>query len=257
MDKPVLLFEINNRVGLITLNHPERRNALSRQMLESLRACFQQLARDSAAKVVIIKSTGTVFSSGHDLRELDHATPEQAESLFSLCSEVMELIRQLPQPVIAEIQGLATAAGCQLAASCDMIVASEQASFATPGVKIGLFCTTPAVPLCRAIPTKKALEMLFTGVPISAQEAEHLGLVNRVVPLEKLSETTLELAAQIATASAATLALGKRAFYRQLNMDRPEAYQLASQVMVENSQMPDAKEGIDAFLKKRPPTWQS
>lgn len=257
MDTPVLLFEINNRVGVITLNHPERRNALSRQMLESLRACFQQLARDSAAKVVIIKSTGTVFSSGHDLRELNGATPEQAESLFSLCSEVMELIRQLPQPVIAEIQGLSTAAGCQLAASCDMIVASEQASFATPGVKIGLFCTTPAVPLCRAIPTKKALEMLFTGVPIAAQEAEHLGLVNRVVPLEKLSATTLELAAQIATASAATLALGKRAFYRQLHLDRPEAYQLASQVMVENSQMPDAKEGIDAFLKKRPPTWQS
>jgi enoyl-CoA hydratase/carnithine racemase len=193
---------------------------------------------------------------GHDLRELSGASAEEAAALFALCTEVMEAIRQLPQPVIAEVQGLATAAGCQLAATCDLVVAAEQAAFATPGVKIGLFCTTPAVALCRAVPAKKALEMLFTGQAITAAEAERHGLVNRVVPADRLSAETLELARQMAASSSATLALGKRAFYAQLPLDHPGAYTIAQQVMVENTAASDAQEGMRAFLEKRPPHWE-
>src|SRR5579871_2387903 len=178
MDKPLLLFEVYNRVALLTLNHPEKRNALSRKMLESLRDAFSQIAADKRVKVVILRAAGPVFSAGHDLRELSGAPSESAASLFALCTHVMEQIRNLPQPVIAQIQGLATAAGCQLAATCDLVVAAEEAAFATPGVKIGLFCTTPAVALCRALPAKKSLEMLFTGLPLSANDALAAGLVN-------------------------------------------------------------------------------
>jgi len=256
MNETILRFETKDRIGEITLNHPEKRNALSRQMLEALRARLLALRGDSAVKVLLIGSTGPVFSSGHDLRELESATPEQAESLFALCAETMELLQQIPQPVIASVGGLATAAGCQLAASCDMIVASENAAFATPGVKIGVFCSTPAVPLCRALPTKKSLEMLFTGLPLSASDAERYGMVNRVVPLERLAEESWNLARQIATAASSTLALGKRAFYEQLPLSRSAAYEKASRCMVDNVQLPDAREGINAFLTKRPPVWK-
>lgn len=255
MNETILRFETKDRIGEITLNHPERRNALSRQMLEALRARLTALKSDKSTKVVIINSTGPVFSSGHDLRELEGATSEQAESLFSLCSEIMELIQQIPQPAIAQVAGLATAAGCQLATSCDLIVAAETAAFATPGVKIGVFCSTPAVPLCRALPTKKTLEMLFTGQPLSAVEAERYGMVNRVVPVEQLANETRKLAAQIASAASSTLALGKRAFYEQLPLSRSAAYEKASRCMVENVQMVDAREGINAFLTKRTPVW--
>lgn len=256
MNETILRFETKDRVGEITLNHPVKRNALSRQMLEALRARLLSLRTESAVKVLIIGSTGPVFSSGHDLRELESATAEQAESLFSLCAETMELLQQIPQPVIASVGGLATAAGCQLAASCDLIVASETAAFATPGVKIGVFCSTPAVPLCRTLPTKKTLEMLFTGQAISAVDAERFGMVNRVVPADRLHEETWTLALQIAGAAASTLALGKRAFYEQLPLSRSAAYQRASRCMVENVQLPDAREGIGAFLSKRPPVWK-
>lgn len=256
MNETLLRFETKDRIGEITLNHPERRNALSRQMLGSLRGCLSKIAGDRSVKVVILSSTGPVFSSGHDLRELEQAGSEEAESLFQLCSETMELIQQIPQPVIAQVAGLATAAGCQLATSCDLIVAAEEAAFATPGVKIGVFCSTPAVPLCRALPTKKTMEMLLTGQPMSAVEAERFGMVNRVVPKERLEEATWGLARQIATASASTLGLGKRAFYEQLPLSRSEAYLRASRAMVENVQMSDAREGIGAFLQKRSPTWQ-
>jgi enoyl-CoA hydratase/carnithine racemase len=244
-----------DRVAVLTLNNPARRNALSRAMLEALRAHLARIAGDRQIRVVILRAEGPVFSSGHDLRELAEQTRADSAALFALCTEVMEAIRHLPQPVIAQVHGLATAAGCQLAASCDLVVASENASFATPGVKIGLFCTTPGVALCRAVPSKKALEMLLTGNPISAAEAERSGLVNRVVPPERLAAETMQLARQIAAASGSVVALGKRAFYEQLPLDRPAAYAAAQEVMVENAQAATAQEGIGAFLEKRAPRW--
>jgi enoyl-CoA hydratase/carnithine racemase len=253
MDK-LVLADVRDRVAILTLNHPEKRNALSRAMLSSLRDELRGVP--ASVRVAILRAEGPVFSAGHDLRELVACSRTEAAELFALCTEVMLAIRRLPQPVIAQVQGLATAAGCQLAATCDLVVASEEASFATPGVKIGLFCTTPGVALCRAVPAKKAMEMLLTGAPISAAEAERLGLVNRVVPKERLAEATRELAQRIAEASGATVALGKRAFYEQLPLTCPAAYDLAQPVMVENARTRDAQEGMRAFLEKRLPSWQ-
>jgi enoyl-CoA hydratase/carnithine racemase len=244
-------------VAVVTLANPSRRNALGRAVLLSLRDHFRAIGDAAAIKCVILRAPGPVFSSGHDLREISAAGQQEAESLFSLCTEVMESIRRLPLPVIAEVEGLATAAGCQLVATCDLVVAAETASFATPGVKIGLFCSTPAVALSRAVNAKAAMEMLLTGEAISAAEAQRIGLVNRVVPRDRLAEETLRLAQQIATASRETLALGKRAFYEQLSLDRRQAYQVAERAMVENAGLPDAHEGISAFLEKRPPQWRS
>jgi enoyl-CoA hydratase/carnithine racemase len=255
MDTTLVLCEVADGVALLTLNHPEKRNALSRAMLESLRDHLARIGANPEVRVVILRAAGPVFSSGHDLRELVGGTWEDYDALFALCTEVMEAIRRLPQPVIAQVQGLATAAGCQLAASCDLVVAAEEAAFATPGVKIGLFCTTPAVALCRAVTAKKALEMLLTGAPISAREAERAGMVNRVVPADRLADETLKLARQVAAASRSVVALGKRAFYEQLPLDRPAAYDLAQKVMVENALAPEAREGIGAFLEKRAPRW--
>ena len=256
MENPVVLFEVRQRVGVVTLNHPERRNALSRTMLETLRSTFARISEDRGVKVVVLRAAGTVFSSGHDLKELAAADESTAAAIFSLCTEVMEAVRKLPQPVIGMVQGLATAAGCQLAATCDLVMAAEGAQFATPGVKIGLFCTTPSVALSRAVPTKKSLEMLFTGNAISANEAEQVGLVNHVIPAADLETETFKLADQIAASSAHTLRLGKQAFYQQLPMERAAAYAYAQQCMVDNLSAPDAKEGIQAFLGKRPPQWQ-
>ena len=256
MENPVVLFEVRQRVGVVTLNHPEKRNALSRTMLESLRSVLGRISADRRVKVVVLRAAGTVFSSGHDLKELAAADESNAAAIFSLCTEVMEAVRKLPQPVIGMIQGLATAAGCQLVATCDLVMAAETAYFATPGVKIGLFCTTPSVALCRAVPTKKSLEMLFTGNPISAREAEQVGLVNHVVALELLEAETFQLANQIAASSAHTLRLGKQAFYEQLPLERSAAYDFAQRCMVENLAAPDAQEGIQAFFAKRPPQWQ-
>lgn len=256
MDQTLVLAESSDAVALLTLNHPEKRNALSRAMLACLREEFARLATDRQVRVVILSAAGPVFSSGHDLRELTGASAVEARSLFALCTEVMLAIRKLPQPVIAQVQGLATAAGCQLAATCDLVVAAEGASFATPGVKIGLFCTTPGVALVRAVTPKKALEMLLTGTPLSAAEAERCGLVNRVVPRDRLAEETLQLARQIASASGPTVALGKRAFYEHLPLDCRAAYEAAQPVMVDNAQALDAQEGMRAFLEKRPPRWQ-
>jgi enoyl-CoA hydratase/carnithine racemase len=255
MSQSLVLSQIEGGVAVLTLNHPEKRNALSRAMLTSLRERLGEIAAEPKARVVILAAAGPVFSAGHDLREMVVANESECASLFALCSEVMESLRKLPQPVIAQVHGLATAAGCQLVASCDLAVASEDATFATPGVKIGLFCTTPAVALVRAVPTKKALEMLFTGNPISAAEAERNGLVNRVVPASRLAEETMKLARHIAGFSSCTLALGKRAFYEQLPLDRPAAYERAQQVMCENAEMHDAQEGMRAFLEKRRPRW--
>jgi enoyl-CoA hydratase/carnithine racemase len=257
MDKPLVLYQTADGVATLTLNHPEKRNALSRAMLAGLKEQLQRAAADRQVRVVILRAEGPVFSSGHDLRELVGGRETDYAALFALCTEVMELVRRLPRPVLAQVQGMATAAGCQLVAACDLVVAAENATFATPGVKIGLFCTTPAVALVRAVPVKKAMEMLLTGQPISAREAERVGLVNRVVPAEKLAEETLQLARQILSASGYTVGVGKEAFYRQLPLDYPEAYAVAQEVMVENALAGDAQEGMRAFLEKRPPRWES
>ncbi len=257
MDRSLVLLDIVDNTAVLTLNHVEKRNALSRAMLEALKDHLAAIAENQQVKIVVLRAAGPVFSSGHDLRELAGASKEEQAELFSLCTEVMESIRLLPQPVIAEVQGLATAAGCQLVATCDLVVASENAAFATPGVKIGLFCTTPAVALARAIAPKKAMEMLLTGSPISAEEACKLGLVNRVVAASRLSEEAIRLAGEIASASPAVVALGKRAYYRQLPLDYAEAYALSEKTMANNALMEDAQEGMKAFLEKRKPSWQS
>jgi enoyl-CoA hydratase/carnithine racemase len=243
-----VLSQIVDGVAVLTLNHPERRNALSREMLSQLEAALE--------RVVILRANGPVFSAGHDLREVSGGDRAAHVELFALCTRVMEKLRHLPQPVIAEVHALATAAGCQLAASCDLVVASEEARFATPGVKIGLFCTTPGVALSRAVPAKKAMEMLLTGEAISAREAEAAGLVNRVVPASALHDETMALAKKIMAASAEVLAMGKRAFYQQQPLDRASAYALAEGAMVDNAALDDAREGMAAFLEKRAPRWR-
>ena len=255
MAKGPVRYELVDGIAILTLDDLPHRNALSSDVLESLKAHLEHIGGDSAVRVVLLRSVGPVFSSGHDLRELVDGDQESYSCVFDLCTQVMEAIRLLPQPVIAQVQGLATAAGCQLVASCDLAVASESASFATPGVQIGLFCTTPGVAVSRAVMPKKAMEMLLTGAPISAQEALEFGLISRVAPPQDLDEQVMALARQIADASASTLALGKRAFYQQVELDRPAAYRLAQQVMVENLLERDAHEGITAFLEKRRPKW--
>ena len=255
MAKELVGYQLVEGVGILTLDNPERRNVLSSQVLESLKSHLQGIGEDPGVRVVVLRAVGPVFSSGHDLKELAGGDEESYTCVFDLCTQVMEAIRLLPQPVIAQVQGLATAAGCQLVASCDLAVASETASFATPGVQIGLFCTTPGVAVSRAVMPKKAMEMLLTGTPISAQEAMEYGLISRVVAPEELEENVMDLARQISASSAHVLALGKRAFYQQVELDRPAAYQLAQRVMVDNLKAEDAREGISAFLEKRPPKW--
>ncbi len=254
-DTPVLYSLSSEGVATLTLNNPERRNALSSPTLETLERLLEQIAQDSEVRVVVLRSEGPVFSSGHDLNELVNGDAEDYTAVFAACTRVMEAIRLLPKPVIAQVQGLATAAGCQLVATCDIAVAADTAAFATPGVQIGLFCTTPGVAVARSVMPKKAMEMLLTGKPISAREALEFGLISRIAPAGELEEQVTELAGLIASASAHTLALGKAAFYRQIEMDRPAAYQFASKVMVDNLLADDAKEGISAFLEKRQPVW--
>ena len=253
--RTVLYNWAKDGIAVLTLNNPKRRNVLSSRTLAALEEWLDWIAKDPDARVVVIRSEGPVFSSGHDLNELVNGDAEDYTAVFQACTRVMEAIRLLPKPVIAQAQGLATAAGCQLVATCDIAVASETASFATPGVQIGLFCTTPGVAVARSVMPKKAMEMLLTGKPISAQEALEFGLISRIAPAEELETQVMELARQIASASADTLALGKAAFYQQIEMDRPSAYQFASKVMVDNLQTDDAKEGISAFLEKRQPVW--
>lgn len=257
MSEPLVVYELFENIATLTLNNPARRHALSSEVLAELNDRLGRIREDSTIKVVVLRSEGPVFSSGHDLREMVGSDEESYTCIFAECTEVMEAIRLLPQPVIAQVQGLATAAGCQLVATCDLAVASEDAGFCTPGVQIGLFCSTPAVALSRAVSAKHAMEMLLTGIPISAQTALDWGLVNRVVPASRLEDTVLQLARHIAKASAYTLAVGKQAFYRQLQVDRPAAYDMAQRTMVENLLAYDAQEGITAFLEKREPQWQS
>ncbi len=257
MTGELVRFQQDGGVAVLTLNNPERRNALSTELLETLKGYLDRFKDDKSVRVVVLRAEGPVFSSGHDLTEMIDRDENSYTAVFEVCTQVMEAIRLLPKPVVAQVQGLATAAGCQLVATCDLAVAAESAGFATPGVQIGLFCTTPGVALGRAVHTKKAMEMLLTGTPVSAGEALEVGLVNRVVPDHELEERVMELAHQISSSSSQTLAIGKPAFYRQIEMDRPAAYVMAQKVMVDNLLKEDAQEGISAFLGKREAQWNN
>ncbi len=240
---------------ILTLNRPQRRNALSLAMMIELMAALDEIAFAGETRAVILAAAGKVFCSGHDLSEMTGRDLAEYRRLFDVCSQLMLRIQALPQPVIAEVQGVATAAGCQLVASCDLAVAAEDAWFATPGVKIGLFCTTPMVALTRAIGRKRALEMLLTGEPVAARTAADWGLVNQAVPAGDLTAATRRLAAQVAEASPLTVAIGKQAFYTQIDLDEPKAYGYAKEVMSMNALTADAQEGMAAFLGKRAACW--
>ncbi len=252
-----LLVDSADGITRLTLNRPGRRHALSLSLLEELDQALSAIEKDGQTRVVVLASSGPVFSSGHDLGEMRSQSEEAYQLLFSTCARVMLRIRNLPQPVIARVQGFATAAGCQLVAASDLAVASENAQFATPGVKIGLFCTTPMVPLVRNIAPKIAMEMLLTGQPISAQKALASGLLNAVVPDDQLDATIKNYTDAIVQSSPQVIALGKREFYQQRELEESAAYDRAVEIMTQNACMHDAQEGISAFLDKRKPVWES
>lgn len=250
-------------VAELRLNRPAARNALSRGLIDALHEAVERLGGDPGIHVVVISAEGPVFSAGHDLKEMTaaRADPDGGKAFFEetmqTCAAMMQAIVACPKPVIASVGGTATAAGCQLVATCDLAVAAEEARFATPGVDIGLFCSTPMVALSRNVGRKAAMEMLLTGTPVDAARARELGLVNRVVPAGELARETRALADQIASKAPKTLRIGKRAFYAQAEMPLAEAYDYAARVMVENMMIPDAEEGIGAFIEKRPPAWET
>lgn len=259
---PILLRETVRSIALLTLNRPAARNSLSEGMIAGLHAALNDIRDDRNVRAVVIAANGSAYSAGHDMKELtarrsdaDRGRAYFAE-IMNACSAMMQAIVRLPKPVVAAVQGIATAAGCQLVASCDLAVASEAAAFATPGVDIGLFCSTPMVALSRNVPRKQAMEMLLTGEPISAATAQSIGLVNRVVPAGTERDVAIALAQQVALKSAYTVKLGKEAFYRQAEMSLTEAYRFAAEVMTENMMARDAEEGIGAFIEKRDPKWQ-
>src|SRR5919202_6572976 len=251
-----ILFEQDDDIARVTMNRPKKRNALSLEHMRELISCFREIGERRDTSVVILRGEGGAFCAGHDLSEMVGRDPEFYRRLFDVCCELMETIQSLPQPVIAQVHGVATAAGCQLAASCDLVVASEEARFATPGVKIGLFCSTPMVALSRSVGQKKAMEMLLTGDFISAEEALAEGLVNKVVPSENLEAETRKLAGKIVEASPLVVGVGKQAFYRQIEMPTEQAYAYTKEVMSFNASFADAQEGICAFLEKRKPEWK-
>jgi enoyl-CoA hydratase/carnithine racemase len=261
MDAPVLLHETQGHVATLTMNRPAALNALSDDLLAALKDTLAALAEDGSVRVIVLKGAGKAFCAGHDLREMQAG--RQAEDggaayfadLFARCSEVMQAIRAQPQPVIAEVHGIATAAGCQLVASCDMAVAAEGTRFGVNGVNIGLFCSTPMVALSRNVQPKEAFEMLVTGGFIEAARAREIGLVNRVVPADALGAETATLAETVAGKLGQAVRIGKRAFYDQLEMPLAQAYGHTAAVMVENMLWRDTAEGIQAFLEKRPPDW--
>jgi enoyl-CoA hydratase/carnithine racemase len=254
-ERPVKL-EREGPAAFLTLNRPHRRNALTLEMLTGIREGLAEISADLDISAVVIRSEGPVFSSGHDLKELQEADDAGLEEIFQSCTAMMEFIQEMPQPVIAQVQGLATAAGLQLVAACDLAVAAETAGFAAPGVRIGFFCSTPMVPLSRVVGRKKALEMLLTGETITAAEAFRYGLVNRVVPPEELDGAVRELLGTLTGFSRRVLTGGKRAFYGQLELSQKEAYQTASGAMIQGAGRPEAVEGISAFLEKREPRWK-
>lgn len=243
-------------IARITMNRPDKRNALSLEHMQELTECFKALGQTREVQVVVLAGNGPAFCAGHDLSEMIGRDPETYRHIFDVCCELMETVQSIPQPVIAQVHATATAAGCQLVATCDLVVASEEARFATPGVRIGLFCSTPMVALSRAVGQKKAMEMLLTGDFISAEEALAVGLVNRTVPAEELEAQTRELAEKICEASPLVVGVGKQAFYRQVEMPVEQAYAYTKEVMSFNASFADAQEGMCAFLEKRKPEWK-
>ena len=258
MDNPYrhILFTREGKIGFVTMNRPEKRNALSVEHMDELIACFKAIGEDKTLSVVILRGNGPVFSAGHDLGEMLGRDADFYAHEFEVCTVLMQTIQGIPQPVIAQVQGIATAAGCQLVATCDLAIASESATFCTPGVSIGLFCSTPMVALSRNVPRKQALEMLLLGETMAADEAVRYGLVNRAVFSDLVMPEALEMARRIAAKSKATVAIGKEAFYRQIELPLTEAYAYAAEVMVKNMMSADATEGICAFVEKRPPVWK-
>jgi enoyl-CoA hydratase/carnithine racemase len=240
----------------IVLNRPEKRNALSLELMEEMVGALREVSARRDTRAIVIEGAGPAFSAGHDLSEMIGRDRDFLAHLFDRCSVMMQTIHEIPQPVIAKVHGIATAAGCQLVAACDLAVAAEGTRFATPGVKIGLFCSTPMVPVSRAIGRKRAMQMLLTGEPINAATAVDWGLVNRVVPRDELEPAVLELVQAIARSSAYTVATGKRAFYSQIDRAEDDAYEHCELVMTENALAHDAKEGMTAFLEKRGPVWR-
>ena len=242
-------------IVIVTLNRPERRNALSLEMMLDLIDALEEIGRNREIRAVILAAAGKVFCSGHDLAQMSGRDINEYRRIFDVCTRLMEKLQSIPQPVIAEVQGIATAAGCQLVATCDLAIASEEASFATPGVKIGLFCTTPMVALPRAIGRKRAMQMLLTGEMVPARAAAEWGLINQAVPAAELPSATRSLAEKVAAASSLVVAIGKQAFYTQIDLDQPKAYTYAKEVMSMNALAADAQEGTAAFLGKRAPCW--
>lgn len=252
----VLTVQREGDVAVLTLNRPQQRNALSMELMERVTEALEQLHEDREVRAVILGGAGPAFSAGHDLGEMVGGELDGYRAVFATCTRMMSAIHQLPQPVIARVHGIATAAGCQLVAACDLAVAARTARFATPGVKIGLFCSTPMVEVSRAVGRKRALELLLTGTPIDADTAADWGLVNRVVEPDELDQATLALAQQIAAASSETIAVGKRAYYEQIDLDLTGAYDHCGEVMSRNATSADAQEGMSAFLQKRTPVWR-
>ena len=252
----VLREEVEPGIVRLTLYRPDARNALSLELMRQLMMQLESMAYDDEVRVIIMGGAGAAFCAGHDLKELRaDPSPEFYNKVFSLCGRLMQAIADFPRPVIAEVKGIATAAGCQLVATADLAVAADDARFATPGVNIGLFCSTPMVALTRAVAPKHAMEMLLTGEMIGAEEACRIGLINKAVPAAELTDATMALARKIAAKSIQTLKFGKGAFYRQIDMDLKHAYDYAAHIMTENMQALDAEEGIDAFLQKRKPSF--
>jgi enoyl-CoA hydratase/carnithine racemase len=252
-----ILYTTKGTIGFLTLNNPKKINALSKQMISEIIDVLSGVSEDESIKVVIIRAAGKHFCAGHYLKEMVGNGVKEYKYIFDQCTKMMQLIHELPQPVIAQVQGIATAAGCQLVAWCDLAVAAEGSQFATPGVKIGLFCTTPMVAVTRAIGRKAAMEMLLTGRFFSAREAKELGLINRVVPLESLEDETEKLADQIADASRFVLAIGKQGFYAQVDQSDSNAMHYAKHTITMNLEAVDAQNGINAFLNKETPSWQN
>lgn len=253
-----ILFEKKGHVGIITLNSPEDRNALSLELMDEMQKQLNLIAKDRDTRAIIIRGNGPAFCTGHNINELvgEEYDIEHFRNVFSVCSNLMQTLQNMPQPVIAQVHGAALAAGCQLAAACDLAIADNKTKFSTPGVKIGLFCSTPMVPLSRVIGRRRALDMLLTGRFVSAQEAEKFGLINKIVDPEKLNEETEKWAEEIAQFSLFTLEFGKKAFYHQINLDEGSAYDYAKEVIAKNCLSEDAQEGMKAFLEKRKPNWK-
>ncbi len=256
-DAPVLLREDKDGVATLTLNRPEQFNALSEALLDALQRELDRIAADDAVRVVVLAAAGRAFCAGHDLREM-RANPKQShyEELFARCGRMMQTVVALPKPVLARVHGVATAAGAQLVASCDLAVASDNARFGTTGINLGLFCSTPSVAISRSLGRKRSFEMLFTGEMIDAKTAEGLGLVNRVVPLAELDAAVASVAKRLAAQPPSAVRIGKQMFQRQLSMELAEAYRFAGDTMAANMMEADAIEGIDAFLAKRDPSWK-